>query len=106
MINFPWHEIDRAQAEGLTAGFIKLILDEKNEEILGAHLVGAHAGEMLAEVTLAMQHKLGISGIIATIHAYPTIATGLQTAAFEAYLASSGFASSRKVLRPILALRG
>ena len=106
VVRFPWHEIDRAQAEAETFGFIKLILNEKNEEIYGAHLVGAHAGEVLAEVTLAMQHKLGISGIIATIHAYPTLASGLQTAAFEAYLDSGSFENSKKLLKPLLSLRG
>ncbi|HEX2913204.1 MAG TPA: FAD-dependent oxidoreductase [Chloroflexia bacterium] len=103
---FPWHDIDRAQTEGETAGFIKLVLDEKSEEIYGAHLVGAHAGEVLAEVALAMQHKLGISDILATIHSYPTLATGMQNAAFEAYLSSSAFASARKTLKPVLTLRG
>lgn len=106
VIHFPWHEIDRAQAEGETTGFIKLIQNEKAEEILGAHMVGAHSGEVLAEITLAMQHKLGISGILDTIHAYPTLATGLQSAAFEAYLSSSSLASARKVLRPVLSFRG
>jgi len=106
VIRFDWKDIDRAQTQGETEGFIKLILNEKGEEILGAHLVGAGSGEMLAEITLAMQHKLGISGIIATIHAYPTIATGLQTAAFEAYLDSMALASSKRILKPLLNLRG
>ncbi len=106
VIRFPWHDIDRAQAEGETDGFIKLILNEKNEEIYGAHIVGAHAGEVLAEVTLAMQHKLGISGIVATIHAYPTLATGLQNAAFEAYLEGSSIESAKKLLKPVLSFRG
>jgi len=103
---FPWKDIDRAQAEGETEGYIKLILNEKAEEILGAHIVGAHAGEMLAEVALAMQNKLGISDILATIHAYPTLATGLQNAAFEAYLDSDALASSRKLLKTVLNIRG
>ncbi len=103
---FPWKDIDRAQAEGETEGYIKLILNEKAEEILGAHIVGAHAGEMLAEVALAMQNKLGISDILATIHAYPTLATGLQNAAFEAYLESDSLASSRKLLKTVLNIRG
>ncbi len=106
VLRFPWHEIDRAQAEGETEGFIKLILNEKGEEIYGAHIVGARSGEMLAEVAMTMQHKLGISGILATIHAYPTMATGLQNAAFEAYLESSALTSSKKILRPILSFRG
>ncbi len=103
---FPWHDIDRAQAEGETEGFIKLVLDDKGKKIYGAHIVGARSGEMLAEVAVVMQHNLGIGGIIDTIHAYPTIATGLQTAAFEAYLESSAISSSRKLLRPIISIRG
>ncbi|HEX2913214.1 MAG TPA: NAD(P)/FAD-dependent oxidoreductase [Chloroflexia bacterium] len=98
---FPWEEIDRAQTEGETEGFIKLILDEQGEQILGAHLVGAHSGEMLGEITLAMQHKIGISGILQAIHAYPTLSTGLQSTAFEAYLSSSSLTSARKVRRPV-----
>ncbi len=106
VLRFPWKEIDRAQAEGETDGYIKLVLNEKGEEILGAHLVGARSGEMLAEVALAMQHKLGISGILATIHAYPTIATGLQNAAFEAYLASNAARSNKKIVSTVLSFRG
>jgi pyruvate/2-oxoglutarate dehydrogenase complex dihydrolipoamide dehydrogenase (E3) component len=83
----PFAQIDRAQTEGATAGFIKLVLG-KRDAILGAHIVGAHAGEMLAEVALAMRHHLGVAGIRTTIHAYPTYADGLQQAAFEAYLRS------------------
>jgi dihydrolipoamide dehydrogenase len=106
IIHYPWHDIDRAQADGETEGFIKLILNDKGQEILGAHLVGARSGEVLAEITLAMQHKLGISGILDTIHAYPTLATGLQSAAFEAYLSSSSLASAKKVLGPVLSFTG
>ena len=50
VIRFPWSEIDRAQAEGEPHGFIKLVLGAKNDDILGAHLVGAHCGELLAEL--------------------------------------------------------
>lgn len=106
IVVLPWHEIDRAQTEGETTGFIKLVLNEKSEEIYGAHLVGSHSGEVLAEVALAMQHKLGISGILDTVHAYPTLATGLQSAAFEAYLASKAVSNSSKLLKPVLAIRG
>ncbi len=106
VLHFPWHDIDRAQAEGETAGFIKLILDEKGETLYGVHLVGAHSGELLAELALAMRHNLGVSDIIATIHPYPTLSTGVQSAVFEAYLQSKTVESSRKFLRPLLAVRG
>ncbi|HLX39489.1 MAG TPA: FAD-dependent oxidoreductase, partial [Ktedonobacteraceae bacterium] len=86
IVKVPWAEIDRAQAEGETEGFIKLVLAGKKDEIVGAHMVGARAGEMLGELSLAMQHNLTLNDILATIHAYPTMNTGLQQTVFDAYL--------------------
>jgi pyruvate/2-oxoglutarate dehydrogenase complex dihydrolipoamide dehydrogenase (E3) component len=106
VIRFPFSEIDRAQAEAETHGFIKLVLGAKNDDILGAHMVGAHSGELLAEIALAMKYKLGLDAIFSTTHAYPTYGTGLQQAAFEAYLESESLKNARKVIRPVLSLRG
>jgi pyruvate/2-oxoglutarate dehydrogenase complex dihydrolipoamide dehydrogenase (E3) component len=100
----PYAGIDRAQTDGATTGFIKLILNKK-DAILGAHIVGARAGEVLAEITLAMRHHLGVNEIIATIHAYPTYATGLQQTAFEAYLKGSKFAGARAIIQRFLPKR-
>src|SRR5256885_5499446 len=58
IVKFPWAEIDRAQAENETTGFIKLVLAGKKDEIVGAHMVGAHSGEILGEMALALQHNL------------------------------------------------
>ncbi len=102
---FPIADVDRAQAENETVGFIKLILSEKKEEIVGAHIVGPRAGELLGEMTLAMQHHMTVNDIYNTIHAYPTMATGIQQAAFEAYLKSDAAASNRKVVRTLLNFR-
>jgi pyruvate/2-oxoglutarate dehydrogenase complex dihydrolipoamide dehydrogenase (E3) component len=106
VMRFPYTEIDRAQAEAETQGFIKLVLGAKNDHILGAHMVGAHSGELLAELALAIKHKLGLDAIFSTIHAYPTYTTGLQQAAFEAYLESESLKNARTLLRPVLSLRG
>jgi pyruvate/2-oxoglutarate dehydrogenase complex dihydrolipoamide dehydrogenase (E3) component len=103
---FPFAEIDRAQTENETTGFIKLILTGNKEEIVGAHIVGLHAGELLGEMTLAIQHNMTIDDIYTTIHAYPTMATGIQQAAFEAYLSSDEAANNRKAVRMLLKLRG
>ncbi len=102
---FPFADVDRAQAENETTGFIKLILVGKKEEIVGAHIVGLRAGEMLGEMTLAIQHNMTIDDIYNTIHAYPTMVTGLQQTAFEAYLKSDAAASNRKVVRTLLNFR-
>jgi pyruvate/2-oxoglutarate dehydrogenase complex dihydrolipoamide dehydrogenase (E3) component len=105
IVKFPWAEIDRAQAEGETAGFIKLVLAGKKDEIVGAHMVGARAGEMLGELSLAMQHNLTLNDILATIHAYPTMNTGLQQAVFEAFLEGEATARNRKIVRTVLNFR-
>ena len=105
LVKFPFADIDRAQTESETTGFIKLVLVGKKEEIAGAHMVGAHAGELLGEMALAMQHHLTINDILNTIHAYPTMSTGIQQTAFEAYLHGTGVISNRKIVRTILNLR-
>lgn len=106
IVKLPWADIDRAQTENETIGFIKLVLAGKKDEIVGAHMVGAHAGELLGEMALAMQHNLTINDIFNTIHAYPTMNTGIQQAAFEAYLESTGAANNRRFVRTVLNLRG
>ena len=105
VVTLPWSDIDRAQTEDETTGFIKLVLAGKKEEIVGAHLVGAHAGEILGELTLAMQQHLTISTIYNTIHTYPTLSTGIQQAAFQAYLEGSQVISNRKIVQAISSFR-
>ena len=105
VITFPWAAIDRAQTEHATTGFIKLVLAGKKERIVGAHMVGAHAGELLGEIALAMQHHLTVSDMLATIHTYPTLHTGLQQALFEAYLSSVQAQSRRAIVGTFLRLR-
>lgn len=70
---FELEELDRAIAEGATKGFIKVLTVPGKDKILGATIVGEHAGELLAEFTLAMKHGLGLNKILGTIHAYPTM---------------------------------
>ncbi len=105
IVKFPWADIDRAQAESETVGFIKLVVAGKKEEIVGAHMVGARAGELLGEMALAMRHHLALNDILNTIHAYPTMSTGIQQTAFEAYLHGASANSNRKIVRTILKLR-
>ena len=105
IVKFPWADIDRAQAESETVGFIKLVVAGKKEEIVGAHMVGARAGELLGEMALAMRHHLALNDILNTIHAYPTMSTGIQQTAFEAYLHGATVKSNRKIVRTILKLR-
>jgi pyruvate/2-oxoglutarate dehydrogenase complex dihydrolipoamide dehydrogenase (E3) component len=105
IVRLPWAEIDRAQAEGETTGFIKLVLAGKRDELVGAHLVGSRAGELLGELSLAMRQHLSLSDVLDTIHAYPTLNTGIQQAAFEAYLEGSAAQRNRTIVRTVLGLR-
>ena len=106
VVKFPWAEIDRAQTDSETVGFIKLVLAGKKDEIVGAHMVGARAGELLGELSLAMRHNLTLNDILDTIHVYPTMSTGIQQTVFEAYLQGSALASNRKIIRAISSFRG
>lgn len=80
---FPLHELDRAIADGATQGFLKVLTPPGKDRILGATIVGEHAGELLAEYVLAMKHGLGLGKILGTIHAYPTMAEANKYAAGE-----------------------
>ena len=66
-------DLDRAIADEAAHGFIKVLTPPGRDRILGVAIVGAHAGELLAEYTLAMKHGLGLGKILATIHPYPTL---------------------------------
>lgn len=105
VVTFPWAEIDRAQTEGETTGFIKLVVTGKKDQIAGVHMVGAQAGELLGEMTLAMQNNLTLNDLYNTIHAYPTMSTGIQQAAFEGYLESSAATQNRKLVGVLNKLR-
>lgn len=68
---YPLDDLDRALAEGRTTGFVQVLTAPGRDRILGATVVGAHAGEIVAEFALAMKNGLGLSKIMATPHLYP-----------------------------------
>ena len=80
-------DLDRAIAEGEAHGFVKILTAKGSDKILGATIVGQHAGEILAEVTFAMKHKMGLRKILQTIHPYPTWAEANKYAAGQYGLA-------------------
>jgi len=75
-------DVDRAQAEGETKGFAKIITTPKGQ-ILGAHIVGPSAGEIIHEVILAMQNQLPVSALTGMIHIYPTLSEVNSKAALQ-----------------------
>ena len=78
---FQFRELGKAQAMGELPGMFKLVCEEGSGRILGAHIAGAHATDLIAEAALAMQKGLTAADIAHTIHAHPTLAEGLYEAA-------------------------
>jgi dihydrolipoamide dehydrogenase len=78
---FPYKASGKAVAAGEAEGFVKLILSEPHEEILGAHIVGAEATELIAEVGLAINLEATAEELSSTIHAHPTMAEMIHEAA-------------------------
>ena len=76
-------DLDRAIADSADAGFVKVLTEPGKDKILGATIVGAHAGELIAEFILAMKHGLGLNKILGTIHIYPTMNEANKFAAGE-----------------------
>jgi pyruvate/2-oxoglutarate dehydrogenase complex dihydrolipoamide dehydrogenase (E3) component len=66
-------DLDRAIADSADEGFVKVLTPPGSDRILGACIVGAHAGELLPEFVLAMKHGLGLNQLLGTIHVYPTM---------------------------------
>ncbi|MBI3157450.1 MAG: FAD-dependent oxidoreductase [Burkholderiales bacterium] len=76
-------DLDRAIADSAAHGWVKVLTVPGKDRILGATIVGAHAGDLLAEYVLAMKHGLGLNKILGTIHTYPTMAEANKYAAGE-----------------------
>ncbi|HEY9187100.1 MAG TPA: dihydrolipoyl dehydrogenase [Ignavibacteria bacterium] len=70
---FPYSGNGKAIASAETEGFVKLIFDKETDELLGGHIIGYDAAELLAEISLAKQNKLKAKDIIKSIHSHPTL---------------------------------
>ncbi|MBU3005875.1 FAD-dependent oxidoreductase [Paraglaciecola arctica] len=73
--------LDRALADDHAKGFVKVLTPPDKDKILGATIVGAQAGELIAEFVLAMKYNLGMNKLLGTIHIYPTMAEASKYAA-------------------------
>ena len=78
---FPFMALGRAHALGDVKGSIKIISDKNTDLILGAHIVGPNASELISEVVVAMESEISTEDIARTIHAHPSLAEGLHEAA-------------------------
>jgi dihydrolipoamide dehydrogenase len=78
---FPFSANGRARTLGDTAGFVKLIADAQTDELLGAHILGPFASEMIPEVVLAFEYRGSSEDLGITVHAHPTLAETIKEAA-------------------------
>lgn len=83
VVRYDVSQLDRALTEGAARGFVKLLVEPDRDRILGATIVATSAGELIAEIALAMKHRIGLNRILASVHAYPTMAEANKYAAGE-----------------------
>jgi len=82
---FPFGVLGRAKMMGETEGFVKIVADRKYDEVLGVHIIGPRATELVAEATVALQLESTVEDLIRTIHAHPTMAEAIGEAAHAAH---------------------
>tara|TARA_B100000131_G_scaffold307877_1_gene336582 strand:- start:376 stop:1776 length:1401 start_codon:yes stop_codon:yes gene_type:complete len=80
---FSFMANSRAKAIDETEGFVKILADEKTDKVLGAHLIGPHAGELIAEIGVAMEFGASSEDIARTCHAHPTFSEAVKEAALS-----------------------
>jgi dihydrolipoamide dehydrogenase len=80
---FPFSANGRARTAGETEGFVKIIRDKKYGEILGAHIVGGHASEIIHELAVARQNEYTVEEVDLAIHAHPTLSEAVAEAALD-----------------------
>jgi dihydrolipoamide dehydrogenase len=80
---FPFTANGRAKVNRTTDGFVKVLADAATDRILGVHIVGAHAGEMIAEAAVIMEFGGSAEDLARTCHAHPTLSEAVKEAALS-----------------------
>jgi len=80
---FPFMANSRAKAIDESEGFVKILADAKTDKVLGVHIIGPHAGEMIAEMAVAMEFGASSEDIARTCHAHPTFSEAIKEAALS-----------------------
>jgi dihydrolipoamide dehydrogenase len=82
---FPFLANSRARCNGQTEGVIKVLADKATDKILGVHIIGPNAGEMIAEAVLGMEYGASSEDIARTCHAHPTLSEAFKEACMATY---------------------
>ena len=80
---FPFMANSRAKAINQAEGFVKILADSSTDRVLGVHIIGPHAGEMIAEMSIAMEFGASSEDIARTCHAHPTFSEAIKEAALS-----------------------
>jgi dihydrolipoamide dehydrogenase len=83
--HFQFRAIGKAHVMGEITGFIKVVSDETSDRILGVHIIGPHASDLIHEAALAMKAGLKTKDIAETIHSHPTLSEGMMEAAEDVH---------------------
>ena len=78
---FPWAALGKAQILGETEGFVKVVSEEKYGELLGVHIIGPHATDLIAEACVALNCEATVEEMFRTVHAHPTLSEAVMEAA-------------------------
>ncbi|WP_029033511.1 dihydrolipoyl dehydrogenase [Salinimicrobium terrae] len=81
---FPMRALGRSRASGDTDGFVKILSDEKTDEVLGVHMIGARTADLIAEAVVSMEFRASAEDISRMSHAHPTYAEAIKEAALAA----------------------
>ncbi len=79
--NFPFAALGKSACEGDIRGFVKLIIDKRTRTVIGCHIVGPHASDLIQEGVIAVKKKISCDELAKTIHAHPTMPEALWEAA-------------------------
>jgi len=83
--HFQFRALGKAHAMGEITGFVKIIADAENDRILGAHIIGPHASDLIHEIAVAIKAGLRVKDIADTIHAHPTLSEGIMEASEDVH---------------------
>ncbi|KAG9101145.1 dihydrolipoamide dehydrogenase precursor [Ceratobasidium sp. 370] len=82
---FPFAANSRAKTNADSEGFVKFLVEKETDRILGCHIIGPNAGEMIASAVLAIEYSASAEDIARTCHAHPTLSEAFKEAAMAAY---------------------
>jgi len=83
--SFPFSANSRARANGSSEGFVKVLAEKDTDKILGAHIIGPNAGEMISEAVIAIEYGASSEDLARTCHAHPTLSEAFKEACMDTY---------------------